>query len=326
LLEDAGKPLPFVDRVVVDIFVERQPMWLNFLAGNLDLSTIPKDNFSSAVVSESSGQRLQEDLIRKGIRLAREPAMDVTHVTFNLGDPVLGKNKLLRQAMSLAYDEATFIDLFYNGRAIPAQGPIPPGISGHDPALKNPYRQFNIAKAKELLAKAGFPGGTDLPVFEYATLADSTSRQVAEYFQKMMSVLGIRIRTSAYSWPQFQEVVRNRKAQLWEQAWLADYPDGENFLQLFYGKNVSPGPNDSGYSNPRYDQLYEKAIRLPDSPRRTAIYREMVGLLVEDCPWIFGSHRLSYVLTQPWMKNYKPNDFDHSRYKYYRVDPTRKKK
>jgi ABC-type transport system substrate-binding protein len=242
-----------------------------------------------------------------------------------MSDPLLGKNKYLRQALSLAYDAKGFIELFYNGRAVPAQGPIPPGISGYDPDLKNPYSQFNLAKAKEYLAKAGYPGGKGLPPLEYATTATTLGRQGAEYFQKMMSALGVQLNVNNYSWPQFQEAIKNRKAQLWEMAWVADYPDAENFLQLFYSKNSSPGPNDSNYSNPEFDRLYEKLITLPNGSKKTAIIKKMVALVVEDAPWIFHAHRIGYALLQPWFKNYKPNEFDHTRLKYYRVEPSLKK-
>jgi ABC-type transport system substrate-binding protein len=322
LLNDAGKPLPLADQIVIQVFVERQPMWLTFMQGKLDLVAIPKDNFASAITPD---KKLTPDLLAKGVQLIRNPAVDVTHISFNMADPLIGKNKFLRQAMSLAYDEATFIELFYNGRAIPAQGPIPPGLSGYDPELKNPYRQFNITKAKALLAKAGYPEGKGLPPLEYATLADSTGRQTAEYFQKMMSAIGITLKVSNYSWPQLLEVMNTKKAQIWGEAWVGDYPDSENFLQLFYSKNKSPGPNHANYSNPEFDQLYEKILVLKDSPERNAIYKKMVGILVEDCPWIFKSHRVAYNLTQPWFKNYKPNDFEYKRYKYYRIEPSLKK-
>jgi oligopeptide transport system substrate-binding protein len=317
LLADAGKPLPMSDRIVVQVITEKQPMWLNFLSGKLDFAGIPKDNFTSAI---TASKELSPDLTVKGIRLLKNPALDVTHATFNLSDPLMGKNKLLRQAMSLAFDEETFIELFFNGRAIPAQGPIPPGVDGYSAQLENPYRKFNVLKAKELLAKAGYPGGKGLPPLEYATIADSSARQQSEYFQKMMAGIGIDINVNSYSWPQFQEVIKNKKAQIWEYAWSLDYPDAENILQLFYSKNVSPGSNDANYMNPVFDRLYEELASLSSGPARTKIYSQMVELLVEDCPWIFGSHRMSFVLIHPWLKNYKPNDFDHARYKYYRSD------
>ncbi len=322
LLEDAGKPLPLVDRIVTHVLIEQQPMWLNFMAGKLDFSGIPKDNYSSAL---GDGHELSPELKRKGIQLFKTPAYDVTHATFNLTDPLLGKNKSLRQALSLAYDGASFIRLFYNGRAIPAQGPIPPGLHGYDEEALSGYRKFDLARAKLLLAKAGYSDGRNLPPLEYATLANSTGRQAAEFMEKMMAQLGVKLHISAYSWPQFLEVVKQGKAQIWEYAWGADYPDAENFLQLFYGKNVSPGPNDSRYVNPEFDRLYEKALTLPNPEERSDLYKKMARLLAEDVPWIFIAHRMNYVLTQPWLKNYKPNDFDRIRYKYYRIDDSKRR-
>ena len=321
LLDDAGKPLPLSDKIVVQVIVESQPKWLNFLAGRIDLTSIPKDNFAQAI---PSGKDLSPDLKAKGIKLLIAPGLDITHTSFNMTDPLIGKNKYLRQALSLAYNEDAYIDIFYNGRAIPAQGPIPPGIAGYDPTFKNPYRQFNVAKAKELLAKAGFPDGKDLPPLEYITIADSTSRQSTEFMEKSFGAIGVKLKVETFSWPEFQAAIKNKKGQMWAYAWSADYPDGENFLQLFYSKNASPGPNDSNYSNSEYDRLYEHSLMLKDSPERTAVYLKMVKILVEDCPWIFDSHRLSYGLIQKWLHNYKAHDFEHSRAKYYRVDPAQK--
>lgn len=317
LLADSGKQIPFVSRMSFQIYVERQPMWLNFLTGKLDIANIPKDSFSAAV---SPSKELLPNLSSKGIKLHKAASLDVTHTSFNMADPIFGKNKLLRQALSLAYDEISYIDLFYNGRAIPAQGPVPPGLQGYDPDFKNPYRQFNLTKAKELLAKAGYPDGKGLPPIEYLALADSASRQSTEYVQKMFSELGVKLKISLYSFPQFQEALKAGKGHMWSFAWNADYPDSEDFLQLFYSKNHTPGPNDSLYSNPEYDAYYEKSLLLAEGPERAALYKKMIALVVEDCPWIFNVHRVSFSLTQPWIKNYKPNQMEPSRFKYYRVD------
>ncbi len=322
LLADAGQPLPRAEKLIVQVFEESQPMWLTFLSGRLDAAGIPKDNFQQAV---TANKELSPELKEKGIVLAKTADIDVTHFSFNMKDPLFGKNKLLRQALSLAYDETQFIDLFYNGRAISAQGPIPPGIAGHDPNFKNPYRQYNVAKAKDLLAKAGYPNGEGLPPIEYATLSDSTSRQSTEYAQKMFGAIGVKLKVNNYSWPEFQSAVKNKKGQIWSFAWSADYPDGENFLQLFYSKNASPGPNDSNYSNPEFDKLYEQALQMSDTPARTALYKKMTEILVEDCPWIFGAHRIAFSLTQPWLKNYKRHAFEHGTAKYLRVDSALKK-
>lgn len=320
LLADAGKTIPFVDRVEVTIFIESQPMWLNFLSGKLDYAGIPKDNYAQAI---SPGKGVTDELAEKGIRLSKTPSLDVTHTSFNMEHPVLGKNKYLRQAMSTALNGEVVIELFFNHRAIAAQGPIPPGLGGYDPKFKNPYRQYSVEKAKELLKKAGFPGGKGLPAFRYATLASSTSRQLAEFFVKSMSQIGIKIKVDTYTWPEFQRMLRNKKGEIYGYAWNADYPDAENFLQLFYGKNVSPGSNDANYVNPEFDRLYEKALALDPVQQREErhqLYRQMEEIVVEDVPWIMGVHRLSYVLTHSWLHNLKPHDFESVTSKYYRVD------
>ena len=316
LLAEAGKPIPFVDRVEVEVYEQWQPMWLNFLAGKLDRTMIPKDNYAQAI----EGKELSPELKAKGIRLAKYDRMDVTHITFNMADPLLGKNKTLRQALRLAYDADRYIELIFNGRAIPAQGPIPPEVPGYDPNFKNPYRQFNLEKAKELLAKAGYPGGKGLPELIFLTTAGSDQRQATEYVAQNFKAIGVRLDIQSFSWPEFMSRIRSKKGQLWSYAWNVDYPAAENFLQLFYSKNVSPGPNDANYSNPEYDRLYEKAALLPEGPERSALYQQMVNIVVEDCPWIFQVHRLGYHLTSPGFTNYKPSPFDHAMVKYYKVE------
>ena len=322
LLEDAGKPLPLADRLVVSIYTETQPRWLNFMAGKFDWSKIPKDNFDQVM---SADQKLLPEMTQRKLKLQKSPKLDITHETFNLNEPILGKNKLLRQAISMSINSEPYIELFYNGRAIPAQGPIPPGLNGYDPSLKNPYRIYNLETAKDMLKQAGYPEGKGLPVLEYNTLSSTEYRQMTEYIEKSLGALGIKIHVNTYTWPEFVEALKNKKGHMWGYAWGADYPDAENFLQLFYSKNVSPGPNDSNYSNPEYDKLYEASLNLHDTPERTALYQKMVKILVEDCPWVFSVHRIEYVLTYPWMKNYKFHEIEHAVAKYWRIDTSLKK-
>ncbi|MHC4601099.1 MAG: ABC transporter substrate-binding protein, partial [Planctomycetota bacterium] len=114
--------------------------------------------------------------------------------------------------------------------------------------------------------------------------------------------------------------VKKKKAQIFGMAWLGDYPDAENFLQLFYSKNASPGANGANYNNPAFDALYEKARVMQPGPERTALYKEAAEIVVDDVPWIFRDHRKSFVLQQGWLKNYKPHDIASGIQKYYRVD------
>jgi ABC-type transport system substrate-binding protein len=309
--------MPFADKLVFNEIVEDQPRWQNGLKGNFDFFEIPKDNFDGAIKNKNE---MAPDLAAKGMKLSIVPGLDVVYIGFNLLDPVLGKNKLLRQAMSMAHDNETFIKKFYNGRGIPSQGPIPPDIEGYDETYKNPNVTFDLAKAKALLAKAGFPDGKGLPEFAYETMSDSTNRQSAEYFAQQMAPLGIKVRINSNTWPQFQDKIKNQKAQLFGIAWGADYPDAQNFFQLFYSKNKSPGPNDTSFNNAEFDKVYEASLKLPPGAERTKLYVKLRDIVADECPWVFNAHRLQYKIAHGWLQNFKWTEVGYDYPKYLRVD------
>jgi len=299
---------------------EDQPRWQNFVKGNFDYVEIPNDNFDTAIKND----KVAPDLAAKGLNLNVSTAVEVTYIAFNMKDPILGKNKELRHAMSLAVDQNTEIQRFYNGRAIAAQDPIPPGLDGYDANFKNPWMTFNIAKAKEALAKAGYPDGKGLPEITFDTLSDSKTRQQAEFYIQNWSAIGLKVKIAASTWPQFQEKVKNGQAALFSIAWAADYPDAQDFLQLFYSKNVSPGPNDTSYENPEFDKLYEHALTLPPGQERTDLYKKMRDLVVEDSPWIFNVTRKNYRLYHGWLGNFKWHEMANDVFKYMRIDPIKR--
>jgi oligopeptide transport system substrate-binding protein len=317
LLADAGKPLPLSPRIVTQINEESLPAWLSLLAGRLDLSSIPKDSYAEAM---PAGGELSPELRGKGLRSLEFPQMDLTRVSFNLADPLFGKNKTLRQALSLAFDAAPLIKTFYNGQAVPAQGPIPPGIPGWDPALKNPWRAVDLEKAKALLAKAGYPGGKGLPPIEFVTVAGGTSRQLTDYIERQFAPLGVRLKVEAFSWPEYTKRVMSKRGQMWSFGWMPFFPDAENFLQLFYGKNAAPGPNDMNYANPAFDALFDRARAELDGEKRVALYRQLAKIVIDDVPCIFVAHRTDHYLAQSWLRNVKLHNFAPDQAKYWRVE------
>lgn len=321
LLEDAGKPIPFADKVVFYELPEDQPRWLKFMKGDTDFVEIPKDNYDGAV----KDKKVIPELAAKGVGLRADPDPDLVYIGINMMDPVLGKNTLLRQAMAMAYDSDTYIQKFYNGRAINAQSIIPPGVDGYDPEYKNPYKQNNVEKAKELLKKAGYPDGKGLPAFEYNCSSGATDRQIGEYFQQKMAAIGIKITIQQNSWSQFIQRQKEKKVQIFGVAWGADYPDAENFLQLLYGPNESPGSNSSNFHNKVYDKLYDDASKLPPGSARTAIYKKMRDISATELPIIPDANRVRYQLYHGWIKNFKPHLTILNSYKYMHVDMDKKK-
>jgi oligopeptide transport system substrate-binding protein len=336
LLEDAGKPLPLVDGINVRVITEEQPLWLHFLRGEIDSAGIPKDSFKKAVKPVDPAKaltydniQLSDELKEKGIQMTTAVQMDFTYTAFNTQSkdfPQL-RDKRVRQAISLALDDREYIQTFLNGMATSAQTPVPPGVNGYDPDYQNPFRTNDLEKARKLLAEAGFPGGKGFPVLPYDTVSSATSRQAADYVSRQLDKVGIKLNIVSSTWPQLLERVQNRQTQFWGIAWGADYPDAENFLQLFYGPNAQPGGmNGSYYVNKEYDRLFEQARLLPDSPVRTEMYKKLGRMVAEDVPVVMGQHRIGVGLRHPWIKNSKFDEFAFNRAKYLKVDLEAKKK
>ena len=324
LLDDAGKQLPFLDEVWYTIISTGQPIWLLFLQGYLDASGVPQEQFDRVV---TKNMELSNQFVKKGISLEIASDLDIYYLAFNMRDPILGKNKYLRQALSLSYDTDLYNQIFLNGRAINAQGPLPPGVFGYDPKLKNPSKTRDLVKAKELMAKAGYPGGMDAKTGRQLELvydigSESTrAREVATFDMRCFEQLGIKMKLQVNTWSQHLERSHKGTFQMFSLGWIADYPDPENFLQLLYGPNAPPNPNSSAFANPEYDRLYEKMKGMENTPEREAVIHRMVEIAIEECPWIFNVHSPSYVLRHSWNKNGKSHSISGNYRRYVRCDP-----
>lgn len=321
-LADAGKPLPFIDKIIFHEIPETQPRWLNFQKGTLDFMGVPKDNFDATIGADG---KLKPEFVAKGIQMFKYPWPDVVYIGFNMADPLLGKNADLRKALALAYDGKTAMKKFYNDQALMAHSPLAPDMEGFDPNFKNPWKEYNLEKAKEMLKKAGFPGGKGLPVLEFNSGSSSTDRQMAEYLSQQFEAIGVKVNIISSSWPQFVERLNQKKAQMFGIAWLADYPDQGNMLQTLYCKNQSPGPNNANYCNKDYDAWYEQSERMPPGPARTALFYKMRDQFVKDIPWIPTVHRIANLLHHGWLMNMKRHETIQNGYKYLRIDEAKKK-
>lgn len=322
---DRNRPLPLVEKLsICDI---RQPLtsWLLFLQGELDCAQLDKDNSDVVLFGGDLSPALQE----RGITLLREPEFAVQYIGFNFADPKLGKNLLLRRAIAKAYNIQRRID-YANGQLEAIQGPIPPGVAGCDPLWINLHNQYNLEEARKLLAEAGYPDGIDPETGEKLRLNFDQNgntafhRQMGEMMISDMAQLGIEIVANLNNTPRFFQKLQQNQLQLFRLSWNGDYPDGENFLQLFYGPN-SGSSNRVNFSDPAYDAKFETIRPMPDSPERTLLYQEMVQYLSEQTPWIFESRRLMCRLQYPWVENYLPHDFAFSRWKFLAVDPLERK-
>lgn len=318
-LSDAGKKLPLLDKIIVNVMVESQPAWLKFNKGEIDYLSIPKDNFSSTIV----GNKLSKEMSDKGMSLTIMPAIDTYYIGFNY-DVKIFQNVNLRRAMSLAYDAKMANTLFYNDTGFPAASIAPPGLAGNVATFKNEWRGPNLELARKTLALAGYPEGKGLPEITLDTMSSTTARQKAEFFQSQMEKIGIKIKVVTNLNPELQAKIKKRATQMIDYGWIGDYPDTENFLQIFYGPNSSPGANSSNYNNPAFNKEFEAAAKMQNSSERTALYEKLNQFLANEAVGIFTVHTQSYILQQKWVKNYHDSDFIYDFHQYINIDQAEK--
>ncbi len=318
-LEDAGKMMPFADKVVWRVIEEYQPAWFLFLQGELDGSPIPKDNYSE--VFTEAGE-MTDKMKELNIHLKTFIDPSTFWLGFNMEDPILGRNKPLRLAMSRAIDREKFIELFFNGRHKVAHGFVAPLMDSYDPSIKERgYARYDPGEARQLLAEAEELHGGELPELRLAMPGTGTfGRQMGQFLQRQLTEIGLRVEVEYMDWPTYQEKVNTRSAQMFCSGVSASIPDAEDFLGLFCSKYWAPGSNKFNYRNDEYDRLYEKVSVMFESPERVELYRKMELMVLEDCPAAFLNHRVAYVLHHDWYKNYKPHAFAYGLSKYRRID------
>lgn len=310
-----GRP----QRLVYYVMDDSSTRWLAFLSGQLDLyADIARDNWDVIFAEDGS---INPMLKERGIRDHRISGLNVYYIGFNMSDPVLGGNKPLRQALSCAFNSRDWVG-FYRNRIMRATGPIPPGVAGY--VEETPY-PFDLERARALLVEAGYPEGIDPATGQRLILTlelgatDSEMRESTELFVAFMDQLGVVVQPSYNNKPALFKKVEKRQAQMFRLSWFADYPDGQNFLQLFYGPNESPGPNRVNYNNKAFDRLYRRIAVMQDSPERTALYEEMGRIIMEDCPWIFMHYPVDYSLSRQRLEGYLPHDFPYGMECFYRL-------
>jgi ABC-type transport system substrate-binding protein len=327
-----GRALPLIERVEFCREKETIPTFTKFLQGYYDMSGIARESFDSIVRKD----QLSPDMAALGMRLEKTVSPAIYYLGFNMDDPVVGapageRGRKLRQAMSLAVDTKEFTRLFSNGRGIPAQSPIPPGIFGYDAAYRNPYRTVDLERAAALLREAGYPQGIDSETGKPLRLTfdtgDTSARALLTYqfHVNAWKQLGLDVEVEPTSYNQFQDKVRRGTYQIFQWGWVADYPDPENFLFLLHGpmgRTQSGGPNTANFSDPRYDALFVAMKARQNDPQRVAIIGEMLAILERERPWIELFHPEDYVLIHGWMRNVKPPGLSIGIAKYVDIEPT----
>jgi ABC-type transport system substrate-binding protein len=326
-----GRKMPQVGTIDISVMEEPQSSWLAFQRGELDLLNLPS---TFAPVALPHG-KLAPDLAKKGVYLSRILLPAINYTSFNMRDPVLGgftNDKLaLRRAIAMAYDIDAEIAVIRKGQAAPLSMVIPPGVAGYETRYRSSIK-YDPAAANELLDRFGYKKGPDgyrrLPngkplVLTYASQTNALAREFDELWQKAMNSLRIHLSIEKGKFSdQIREAIACRH-QIWSYGWIADYPDGDNFMQLLYGGNIGQS-NVSCYRSPTYDALYERSRLMPDSPDRDKLFEQMTHQFETDTPWRLGTATYQNTLAQPRVIGYKAHPVLLADWIYVDVDTTQR--
>ena len=325
-----GKRLPQLDRIEISVIEEGQSQWLAFLNGELDLiETFPQDFVDELLVDG----KLRPALAAKGIRHVINQRPNTWWIYFNMEDSVVGgytPDKIaLRRAVGMGFDNTTYLRVVLKGRALPATGIIPPGVEGHVAKPAFDAQRYDPAASRALLDRFGYkdrdgdgfretPDGKPLKL-EYWSTPTSQTRQFDELLQRNMTAIGLRIEFRKDRLPELRKMARLGKIPMRADGWNADYPDGENFMQLLYGKNVGQ-ENQARFQLAGFDRLYEDARRLPDGPPRNALFAQMTELALTYAPWRMTFNRIEDQVLHPQVRDYAPHPILSQVWPFLRID------
>lgn len=350
LLEDCGKATPFIDRIEFSLEKESVPLMGKFLQGYYDIPEIGRGDYGvSMQVAAGDYVEKAELYSDRDIQILSTTAAQQFYLGFNWLDPVVGqgdtpeqqeRNRLLRHAISIAFDWEQFVSIFQDDQGEVAHGPVPPGVSGYRPLPEgmNPvvYEQENgqvrrkdLERARELLSQAGYPDGRDEKtgkplILHFDSAGGAGSSGMLDWMRRQLANIDIELEIRATDYNRFQDKMRRGTAQMYMWGWVADYPDAENFLFLLYGPNakaVNGGENASNYQSDEYDRLFDEMRYLDDGPEKDAIIHRMIGVVQHDAPWMFGYSPKSGGAWHGWVTNAKPTQMVRNTLQYYRIDP-----
>jgi ABC-type transport system substrate-binding protein len=324
-----GKRIPQIGRVDISIIEETQSRWLAFNRKELDLIGLPPTFRQEAI---DGSNNLKPAWTAQGVKLFRAIEPSVSYAFFNFRDPLVGgfsKEKIaLRRAIIMGYDLGQEIKVIAKDQEVQAQMPVPFGVVGFDPRYRS-INQYDPGLANKLLDHFGYKRGADgfrtLPdgkplVIRQATGTAAIDREYNELWKKSMDAIGIRMEFAPGKFADNLKATKACHLMMWSAAWHADYPDGDNFMQLLYGPNTGQS-NNGCYESKAFDALYDKARALPpESVERANLFIDMTRQMEVDGAWSLHASPIRNQMIRPWVKGYKKHPILNAEFIYMDVD------
>ena len=323
-----GKKMPQIGEIDIQVMEEGQSRWLSFIKDEVDLFALDGE----LTVQALQDGKLKPELVKKGVQLSRITDPSIDYHYWNMQNPIVGglsKDKIaLRRAMAMAFSADNYINILQKGDAQKLQAPIPSGVVGYDPNYRSSI-PYSVKAANLLLDRYHYKVAADgwrtqsngKPLVIEMTLSGNNlrSQQQAEFWKKTLDSIKIRMTTKSMPFAEALKLEKQCKTMFKASAWIADYPDADNFMQLFYGKNIKI-TNNGCVKIPEYDRLYEQAQKMTPSPERDAIYAKMSRLLEVYMPVQVIGARYRNILAQPRVIGFKKHPILPAEWMYIDID------
>lgn len=328
--DEFGNPLPYLDNIKVTFIHEKKMELQEFIGGKSDLIyKFPLEMIDEIIdIDRNLKPQFQK------FQLQYLPSMSLQYYGFlHIGKTF--NNKLLRQAFCYAVDREKLCKYTLKNSGFPAKyGVVPPGTGTYNSLLVHGFT-YQPEKARQLLADAGYPNGKNFPkVTLQLNSGGARNTQVAEAIKKMIEeTLNIKIDLLLIPWAQHSEAVEAAKADFYRMGWIADYPDAENFLNLFNSKYVPSDPTEKTYINSfrykskAFDDYFDAALKTTDMEKRNALYNKADQQVIDDAVVMPTYYDIDFRLLQPNIRNFPQNAMEYrDMAEVYMLPPTKNKK
>ena len=305
--DSAGNRLPYLDGIKVSFYDSKATEFLLFRQKKLDFINDIEASFKDEILTKKGALRKEWE---KKIQLQVNPYLNIEYLgilvdsTNDLvkNSPLLSKK--IRQAINYGFDRQKMVLYLRNSLGTPAEsGFVPLGLPSFDSSAVKGYH-YDPAKSNQLLAEAGFPNGKNLPAIKLLTIA--LYSDMADFIAQQLGDIGIVVKVETIQKALLLDMASSSRALFFRASWIADYPDAENYLSVFYSKNPAP-PNYTRYKNLQFDALFEKALTEQNDSLRYKLYQQADQLVIQDAPVIPLWYDKVIWLVQPGIQNFNPN-------------------
>ncbi len=279
--DKSGKQLPFLEAVAITFLPDKQSEFLQFAQDNIDFVSGLDASYKDEILTADGKLR---ELYAKDVNMIRGPYLNTEYLAYFMDSEITEiQSELIRKAVNYGFDRQKMMTYLRNGIGIPANGGfIPKGLPGYNESVGYNYQP---EKAKQLVEQFKKETGNTNPEITITTTSNYLS--FCEYIQREVQKTGIQVNVDVVPAATLKDAKANGKLDLFRASWVADYPDAENYLSLYYSKNFAPnGPNYTHFKNEQFDLWYEQAFTETNTKQRELLYSKMDSLVMHEVPVI----------------------------------------